>query len=157
MRSWFSGTTGMVAALLIGAVVASAATAGAASLITGKQIKDGSISKKDLAKALQKQLAKHEVPAGAHRPAGSGSHGGQGRRGGRQRRSGTIPRCPSPRQDAHRYLLHHRSGSRRGRDYLDSPVSFCFRFSAVPSVVTVAPDESGTQAAVDARCGGTAR
>lgn len=47
MRKWFSGTTGMVLTFLVGAVVASAATSGATSLITGRQIKDGSISARD--------------------------------------------------------------------------------------------------------------
>lgn len=56
----------MALTFVLGAVVATAATAGAASLITGKQIKNGTISAKDLSKAVRKQLAK----AGATGPVG---------------------------------------------------------------------------------------
>jgi hypothetical protein len=53
-------------------VVATAATAGAASLITGKQIKNGTISAKDLSKAVRKQLAKagKSGPVGPQGPRG---------------------------------------------------------------------------------------
>ncbi len=73
----------MVLAFVLGLVVATAATAGAASLITGKQIKDGSISAKDLSKAVQKQLARPGV-AGAPGPAGAkGDAGARGETGPR--------------------------------------------------------------------------
>lgn len=81
MRKWFTGTTGMIVTFVIGVVVASAATAGAASLITGKQIKNGTISAKDLSKAVRQQLAKAGRP-GAVGPQGlAGPTGPTGRTG----------------------------------------------------------------------------
>jgi hypothetical protein len=44
-------------AFLVGALIASAGTATAAGLITGKQIKDGSIAQRDLVSALQNKIA----------------------------------------------------------------------------------------------------
>ncbi len=57
MRRVFQGRGGMVLAFVLGLLIATAGTAGAARLITGKQIKDGSITSKDLSKALRKTLA----------------------------------------------------------------------------------------------------
>jgi hypothetical protein len=69
----------MALSFVVGAIIASAATAGAASLITGRQIKDGSIAAKDLTKAARKQFTKpgragatgREGPAGPQGAAGS--------------------------------------------------------------------------------------
>ena len=47
---------------MLGLTIATAASAGAASLITGRQIKDGTITKKDLPKALEQQWARTGVP-----------------------------------------------------------------------------------------------
>ena len=69
MRGMLGGWAGMTAAFVLGLVVALAASAGASSLITGRQIKDGSISAKDLSKAVRAQLAKAGRP-GAQGPAG---------------------------------------------------------------------------------------
>ena len=52
----------MVLTFILGLVVATAGTATAARLITGKQIKDGTISQKDLSKAVRAQLAKTGIP-----------------------------------------------------------------------------------------------
>jgi len=62
MRGVFQGRGGMVLAFSLGLVIATAATAGAASLITGKQIKDGSVASRDLSKGLRKQITKAAVP-----------------------------------------------------------------------------------------------
>jgi hypothetical protein len=56
------GRTGLVLAFVLGAVVATAGTATAAKLITGKQIKNGSIAKKDLSKAVRTALAERAEP-----------------------------------------------------------------------------------------------
>ncbi len=67
------GRRGSLAAFIVGAVVATAATAGAASLITGQQIKDGTITPRDLSTALRRQIAKAEAtpgPVGAQGAAG---------------------------------------------------------------------------------------
>jgi hypothetical protein len=77
-----SGRTTILVAFLAGILLASAGTATAAKLITGKQIKDGTISAKDLSKAVQAQLTKAGMagpkgdtgsvgPAGDAGPAGS--------------------------------------------------------------------------------------
>jgi hypothetical protein len=81
VRRWFAGPTGLLLSFLIGVVVASAATAGAASLITGQQIKNGTITQKDLSKAIRQQLSKTGAP-GATGPAGlRGPAGTDGLRG----------------------------------------------------------------------------
>lgn len=69
MRRMVQGRTSTVLAFVLGLVIATAATAGAARLITGKQIKDGSISAKDLSRAVRAQLAKAGTP-GPPGPAG---------------------------------------------------------------------------------------
>jgi hypothetical protein len=71
----------MVLAFVLGLVVAMAGSATAARLITGKQIKDGSISSKDLSKTLRAQLRKAGLagPVGAQGPKGDpGSAGSAG-------------------------------------------------------------------------------
>jgi hypothetical protein len=75
IRRRFSGRGGTALTLVLGIAIASASTAGAASLITGKQIKDGTISKKELSKAVRKQLAT-TGPAGA--TGAQGAPGAQG-------------------------------------------------------------------------------
>lgn len=67
MRRMVQGRAGVSLAFVLGLVIATAATAGAASLITGKQIKNGTITKADLSKALRAQLAK----AGRQGPTGT--------------------------------------------------------------------------------------
>ena len=93
MRSVLRGRAGMALAFVLGLLIATAATAGAASLITGKQVKDGSISSKDLSKAVRAQLAKAGVagpkgdigPPGAKGDAGvkgiAGANGDPGLKG----------------------------------------------------------------------------
>ncbi len=112
MRHIFRGRAGAALAFLLGAMIATAGTATAAKLITGKQIKDGSISAKDLSKAVQAQLKKTGAtgPAGPAGPAGApGAKGDPGtnvesappmlRRtpGG----SVTVPPRPEPRGTGH--------------------------------------------------------
>ncbi len=78
MRRVLDGRASVVLAFVLGMVVASAATAGAAKLITGKQIKDGSISSKDLSKAVRAQLKNAGVPG----PVGAqGTKGDPGPKG----------------------------------------------------------------------------
>src|SRR3954452_8427950 len=81
MRGRFSGRGGMALMLVLGVVIASVSTAGAASLITGTQIRDGTIAKKDLSKAVRKQLA-IRGSAGVTGPQGSpGAPGPAGDKG----------------------------------------------------------------------------
>ena len=78
MRRAVQGRAGLALAFMLGLVIAAAGTATAASLITGRQIKDGTITRRDLAKALQRQLA----AAGARGPAGpAGAPGAAGAQG----------------------------------------------------------------------------
>jgi len=75
MRRVVQGRAGMVLAFMLGLVIATAGTATAARLITGKQIKDGSISTRDLTKGVRGLLAKSSAPG----PAGPrGSRGEPG-------------------------------------------------------------------------------
>ena len=70
MRRVVQGRAGMVVAFMLGLVIATAGTATAARLITGKQIKDGSISTRDLSKGVRGLLAKSSAP-GPEGPRGS--------------------------------------------------------------------------------------
>ena len=87
MRGVLGGRSGTVIGFIVGALLATGATAGAASLITGKQIKDGSITANDLSRSLRTQIAKsgtagRDGQTGAIGPVGpqgaSGSQGPQG-------------------------------------------------------------------------------
>ncbi len=65
MRGVMRGRAGMALAFLLGLVIATAGTATAARLITGKQIKDGSVSTRDLSKGVRGLLAKSAKPGPA--------------------------------------------------------------------------------------------
>lgn len=65
MRRVVHGRAGMVVAFMLGLVIATAGTATATRLITGKQIKDGSISTRDLSKGVRGMLAKGAQPGPA--------------------------------------------------------------------------------------------
>lgn len=67
MRTKLDGRTGMAVAFLLGAAIASAGTATATQLITGRQIKDGTIAARDLSPGLRAQL-KRVSAAGATSP-----------------------------------------------------------------------------------------
>jgi hypothetical protein len=80
----FQGRGVTLLAFALGLAVATAGSATAAGLITGKQIKDGSIAKKDLSSAVRTQLAqaRRPGPTGATGPAGAtGRAGDAGARG----------------------------------------------------------------------------
>ncbi len=81
MRRIFRGRAGMALAFILGLLIASAGTATAAKLITGKQIKDGSIGAKDLSKAVQVQLQKAGVSGPVGAPGSKGEPGAGGVRG----------------------------------------------------------------------------
>lgn len=69
MRGVVQGRAGMVLAFMLVLVIATAGTAAAARLITGRDIKDGSIASRDLAKSVRAKLAK------------TGARGKQGKQG----------------------------------------------------------------------------
>ncbi len=72
-------TTGL--AFLAGVMLATAGSAAATRLITGAQVKDGTISAKDLTKAVRAQLKKAGLP-GAQGPKGdAGAKGDTGAKG----------------------------------------------------------------------------
>jgi hypothetical protein len=133
VRKWFSGTTGMVATFLVGAVVASAATAGAARLITGKQIKDGTISAKDLSKAVRAQLKKAGTPGSQGIPGPQGPAGTDGAQGPPGPFADTLP-----------------SGKTlKGAVFLTSAItSYSFAFS-LPSAPVVRVRAAGSSATPD--------
>ena len=78
MRRVFGGRSGIALGFVLGALIAGAATAGATSLITGRQIKDGSIRAKDLSKALRAQLRKVGPQGSKGEPGAKGDAGPQG-------------------------------------------------------------------------------
>ena len=78
MRRMLQGRAGVGLAFMLGLVIATAATATAAKLITGSQIKDGSISSKDLSRTVRAQLRKAGVRG---LPGVQGAQGLQGAKG----------------------------------------------------------------------------
>ena len=78
MRRMFQGRAGIALAFILGLVIATAGSATAAKLITGKQIKVGSISAKDLSKAVRAQLAKAGTRGAKGEPGPSGETGAPG-------------------------------------------------------------------------------
>lgn len=78
MRRWLTGRSGLVLAFLLGVLISIAGTATAARLITGAQIKNGTVTSRDLSKGVRAQLAR----AGRAGPAGPpGRAGAKGDRG----------------------------------------------------------------------------
>jgi len=67
MRRVVQGRAGMVLAFMLGLVIATAGTATAARLITGKQLKDGSVSTRDPPKGVRTLLAKRSPSRPAFR------------------------------------------------------------------------------------------
>jgi hypothetical protein len=123
----------VVLAFVLGLVVATAGTATAAKLITGKQIKDGSISAKDLSKAVRAQLAKTGAAGapGAQGPAGAkGEAGIQGVPGPV---TGDLPSGATLRGN---YAIRQPAGALTGEFWTD--VSFGLRLPSEPTVHVVA-------------------
>ena len=78
MKARFRSRWSALLLFVLGAAIATAATATAASLVTSKQIKNGTITKKDLSPALRARLK----AAGAVGPQGpAGAPGAEGSRG----------------------------------------------------------------------------
>src|SRR5215207_7488528 len=93
------GRAGMLLAFIPGLVVASAGTATAAKLLTGKDIKNGSIARKDLSTGVRAELSETAKP-GAQGPAGPGGPAGpQGPQGlqGVKGDTGAPPAVEAPR------------------------------------------------------------
>lgn len=89
------GRTGMLLAFVLGLAIATAGTATAAKLITGKEIKNGSIARKDLSTGVRAELSERSRPgpqgvAGPQGPAGQ--RGAKGDRGA----PGVVPAPEEP-------------------------------------------------------------
>ena len=88
------GRTGVVLAFVLGVLVASAGTATAAKLLTGKQIKNGSIARKDLSTGVRAELSESAKP-GPQGPAGpAGPQGPAGAKGA----NGAVPVPEAPKR-----------------------------------------------------------
>jgi len=109
MRGLLRGRAGMVLAFMLGLVIATAGTATASRLITGRQIKDGSITAKDLSPAVRARLVRtggatttgpkgETGPAGIPGPAGSAGPGGPKGDSGSQGLAGDAG-APGPKGD----------------------------------------------------------
>lgn len=72
MRRAMQGRSGLAIAFVVGLAVASAGTATAAKLITGKQIKDGSIASKDLDRSVRQKLAQKGATGATGSPGAPG-------------------------------------------------------------------------------------
>ena len=72
------GRAAVVIAFLLGIVVATAGTAGASRLITGRQIQDGSITSRDLSSAVRRELRRHAVRGAAGTRGAPGTAGATG-------------------------------------------------------------------------------
>jgi hypothetical protein len=77
----FQGRAGVALAFVLGLAIATAGTATAAKLITGKQIQNGSIAMKDLSKSVRAQLGKTGAPGSQGAPGATGAGGSKGDRG----------------------------------------------------------------------------
>ncbi len=104
MTRHLRGRAGSALAFALGLLIATAGTATAAKLITGSQIKDGSIGTRDLAKSVRSQLSRAgsagsagpQGPAGATGVAGvQGPQGEPGPQGDPGPEGPTGPRGPS--------------------------------------------------------------
>ena len=93
MRS--QGRTGMVLAFVFGLAVATAGTATAAKLITGKDIKNGSIARKDLNTAVRAELSEPAKP-GPRGPAGPAGPAGAKGAPGAPGAPGVVPAPEAP-------------------------------------------------------------
>ncbi len=78
MRRMFQGRAGMALTFILGVLIATAGTATAARLITGKQIKNGSISERDLSAAVLAKLNKVGAPGVPGKPGLNGAAGDKG-------------------------------------------------------------------------------
>jgi len=83
--------TTTVIAFLAGILIATAGSAAASRLITGRDIKNGTITAKDLSKAVRAELAKAGVPGPAGPTGAVGATGPQGNQG----IPGPIERTPA--------------------------------------------------------------
>ena len=149
MRGRLEGRVGMVLAFVLGLVIAGAATAGAASLITGKQIRIGSISTKDLSKSVNRLLLR----AGTRGP--TGPQGAVGRDGapGAKGDPGPFPSV-LPSGKTLTGVFSVTGVAVAANQYADMPISLGFRFASAPTVVTIGASDTPTQRAA-AGCPGT--
>lgn len=114
-------------ALIAGLAIGGAATAGAASLITGRQIKDGSIAARDLTPGLNARLAR------AGRPGATGAQGPAGPL------TTTLPAGQTLRGG---FNLDSSAGA--GGIYLGGAISFALTLTAAPTVVVRPQDAPPT-------------
>jgi hypothetical protein len=77
----FQGRAGIALAFILGLAIATAGTATAAKLITGKQIQNGSIAMKDLSKDVRAKLGKTGAQGSQGDPGPTGAPGSKGDRG----------------------------------------------------------------------------
>jgi hypothetical protein len=155
VRKWFTGTTGMVVTFLIGVVVASAATAGAASVITSKQIKNGTITSKDLSKAVRRQLAKAGVPGPIGAQGLSGATGATGATGAAGA-TGLPGRAGSPDSAAQvlaKLATVDGSGSGLDADLLGGQSPDAFQKRGTATACSGTDKATGIDAAGDLTCG----
>ena len=103
----------VVLAFLLGILIATAGSAGASRLITGHEVKDGSIGARDLSPALRRELRRRAARGPAGPRGATGARGGPGAAGADgARRCGRRPRA-GPRLRAH--LGRGRPLATRGR------------------------------------------
>jgi Collagen triple helix repeat (20 copies) len=88
----------IVTAIIVSAIVAGGASAGVTTLITSKQIKDGTIQPRDLSLSALQQLHGHAGPQGPAGPKGdTGVQGPQGPKG--DTGAAGAPGMPGPKGD----------------------------------------------------------
>lgn len=138
----------VVLAAIVALAVVTAGTATAARLITGKQIKNGSIGMKDLSKKTKKKLRK-PGPAGPQGQAGApGVRGEQGPQGEPGPFPGVLPRGKTLTG------VWAIAGATSGEQAIDGDISFGFQFASAPDPVVVSLNDTPQQATA-AGCPGT--
>lgn len=135
MRRLLEGRGGLVLVFVLGLAIATAATAGASSLVTGRQVKDGSIGVKDLTPTVRKQL-KAAGPRG--RQGVQGIQGTQGPKGDPGPLTTTLPAGQTLR-GAVNLDAEGDAGASMGQ-----ALSFGLSLRAAPSLVILPPAAPAT-------------
>lgn len=141
-------------AVIVAVLLAIGGTSYAAVVITGKDVKNGSLTGADV---KNKSLTKKDFKGSVTGPAGpQGAPGAPGAQGvqGVQGPAGPFPDV-LPSGKTLTGVFSVTGVATAPGQYADSPISFGFRFASAPTVVTVGIDDTPAEAAA-AGCPGTA-
>jgi hypothetical protein len=132
----------MVLAFLLGILVATAGTAGASRLITGRQIRDGSVTARDLSSAVRRELRRRAArgPAGPRGATGASGAAGAAGAAGRDGTTG-APGAPGLARAYGRVSAEGTASDARGVVAVGHPAvgEFCVSVDPAVEVAATAP------------------